>query len=207
MQIYIIRHGETELNKSGIMQGCLDEPLNENGRFLAKVTGKRLQGVKFDYCVSSPYIRAIETAEILLRESGNDIGISTDDRLREMHFGSREGKRLASEERELFFSNPFEYGRFPNGESVREVCERTQSFLKELIDRDDNKVYLISTHGCALRAMLNWLYTDSTDYWHGHVPYNCCVNIIEANDGKAKLIADDELLYDKQHCVDWYTQN
>ena len=67
MLIYIIRHGETALNVRRVKQGWLDEPLNESGRHLAVLTGQALKGVRFDECVSSPLVRARETAEILLR--------------------------------------------------------------------------------------------------------------------------------------------
>ena len=206
MDIYIIRHGETDLNARGVMQGWIDEPLNENGRFLAEETGRAMkeQGIRFDGCYSSPLIRAKETAEIVLRESGNPVEVLCDDRLREIHFGAYDGKVLSREMQERFFVEPFEVGRFPDGEGVRDVCARTQSFLKELIARDDDKTYLISGHGCATRATLNWLYEDPENYWHGHVPYNCAVNIIEAHGGEAKLIADDRIYYDPKYCVDLY---
>ena len=73
MVIYIVRHGETVLNAKGVMQGRLDEPLNQKGRDLAEMTGKAMKGIHFDYCISSPLNRAKETAEIILRESENDI--------------------------------------------------------------------------------------------------------------------------------------
>ena len=72
MRIYIIRHGETSLNAKGLMQGWIDEPLNDNGRLLATITGQGMQGIKFDFCISSPLIRAVETAEIILRENSWD---------------------------------------------------------------------------------------------------------------------------------------
>jgi len=81
---------------------------------------------------------------------------------------------------------------------------RTQEFLKELIAKDDDKTYLVSTHGCALRAMLNFLYEDPDDFWHGHVPYNCCVNIIDAKEGAPTLIADDKIYYGQELAIDRY---
>ena len=63
MKIYILRHGETTLNSKGVMQGWLDEPLNENGRKLAALSGQAMKGVHFDECISSPFIRATETAD------------------------------------------------------------------------------------------------------------------------------------------------
>ena len=204
MRIYIVRHGETEANKNGYLQGWTDVPLNENGRIIAELTGRGIKGIRFDHCISSPLIRAKETAEILLRESGNSASISFDDRIKEMNFGSLEGMSVRDEKLIQFLKEPVVDYKFPEGESFQEVMNRTQEFLKELIAKDDGKTYLVSTHGCALRAMLNFLYEDKDDYWHGHVPYNCCVNIIEVKNGTAKLIADDIIYYDPKLAIDRY---
>ena len=204
MRIYIVRHGETEANKNGYLQGWTDVPLNENGRIIAELTGRGIKGIRFDHCISSPLIRAKETAEILLRESGNSASISFDDRIKEMNFGSLEGMSVRDEKLIQFLKEPVVDYKFPDGESFQEVMNRTQEFLKELIAKDDGKTYLVSTHGCALRAMLNFLYEDKDDYWHGHVPYNCCVNIIEVKNGTAKLIADDIIYYDPKLAIDRY---
>ncbi len=206
MKIYIVRHGETDLNAKGVMQGWLDEPLNESGRELAVITGRKMKGIKFDQCISSPLIRAKETAELILQESENDIPIHIDNRLIEINFGNLEGKYLLEMGKvgQTFFTDPFSFVGFPNGEKIQDVCNRTQEFLNELIKKDDQKIYLIATHGCALRAMLNLLYDNPFDYWHGHVPYNCCVNIVEAEKGKAWLIADDRIYYPVEFVVDRY---
>ena len=191
MLIYVIRHGQTTANADGIIQGWNDFPLNEKGRELAASTGRELRDVKFDRCISSPLVRARETAQIVLRESGNDTKIETDERIKEIGFGEYELISTRSPEIQAFFDDPFSIPQFPGGEHVRLVMERTQEFLRELIGLDDDKTYLIATHGCALRAMLNFLYDDKEDFWQGNVPKNCCVNIIEAHEGKARLIARD----------------
>ena len=85
MKLYIIRHGETDLNAKGILQGWIDPPINRSGRELAAMTGRAMKDIRFDRCISSPLCRAWETAEILLRESGNETEIETDDRIREMN--------------------------------------------------------------------------------------------------------------------------
>lgn len=206
MLIYMVRHGETALNAKGIMQGWLDEPLNKAGRDLAVLTGQAMRGIHFDACISSPLKRAKETVEIILRESGNDIEVTTDDRIREINFGDYERKLMAEmgEDGLLFATNPFLHKGFPNGEQIQDVIRRTQDFLKELIARDDGKTYLLGVHGCAVRAMLNFLYDDPLNYWHGHVPYNCAVNIVEAEGGVARLIADDKIYYPEEFIVDRY---
>lgn len=213
MLIYIVRHGETNSNVKGYLQGWTNDPLNENGHKLAVITGQGMKGIKFDYCISSPLIRARETAEIILRETGNNIPIAFDDRIKEINMGEWERKKFRPGEREvdereikIFFTDPFHFAGFPGGETIAQVCERTQQFLKDLIARDDGKTYLVTTHGFALRAMLNFLYEDKNDYWHGHVPYNCAVNIIDGINGIGKLIADDKVYYDLREAVDQYAR-
>lgn len=68
MILYIIRHGETEWNKMGKMQGRTDISLSEDGRKLAQ-NGRWIKNVKFDYIFSSPLERAYETAYIIIEEA------------------------------------------------------------------------------------------------------------------------------------------
>ena len=216
MLIYVVRHGETRSNVEGFLQGQTNDPINENGKALAVVTGQGMKGIRFDACISSPLVRARETADIILRESGNeDVPVEIDNRILEINMGDwerlkfRPGERdprIDEHELKLFFTDPFNFSGCPGGETIQQVCDRTQEFLKELIARDDDKTYLVTTHGFALRGMLNFLYDDPSDYWHGHVPYNCAVNIIEGKGGTGRLIADDKIYYDMDNAVDQYAK-
>ena len=62
MDIYLIRHGETDWNKKRKLQGQVDIPLNEFGKLLAKETAPALADVPFAVCYTSPLKRAAETA-------------------------------------------------------------------------------------------------------------------------------------------------
>ena len=85
MLIYVIRHGETRLNATGTLQGWMDVPLNENGIKLARITGENMRPIRFDRCISSPLVRALDTAKIVLESSGNaDVPIETDERIKEI---------------------------------------------------------------------------------------------------------------------------
>lgn len=217
MLIYIIRHGETNSNVQGLLQGWSDDPLNENGRNLAIETGKAMTDIKFDAAFSSPLCRAFETARLVLDNSGNaDVEITTDERIKEINMGDWEKKHfrpenceISADECKLFFSDTFKFSGCPNGETVWQVCSRTQAFLKELAAAPEyqDKTVLVATHGFALRSMLNFLYDDKSDFWHGHVPYNCAVNIVEAHNGACRLIADDKIYYDSSLCVDRYAKD
>ena len=212
MRIYIIRHGETESNALGVFQGQSDGKLLESGYALANATGKALRGTRFDAAFSSPLSRASETARVVLEASGNgDVPLEIDERLIEIGMGDYEGKRFRPGEREvdselcrLFFEDPFAFSGFPNGEDARAVCARTQRFLDDVAARDFDNV-LVSTHGFALRAMLNRLYPNPDDFWQGHVPYNCSVSIVGTSDEALKLVEADVIYYDKSLCVDRYS--
>lgn len=210
MKIYVIRHGETDANKNHLLQGTIDWPLNDFGIELAEITGTNMKGIKFDACFSSPLTRAKQTAEIVLRNSGNNIDIKYDDRIKEINMGVYEGKCFSPDNLQvplllilLFKWNAFLCGRFKGGETAREVCKRTQQFLIELSNQNYENV-LVSTHGCATRAMLNMLYENKFDFWQNGVPYNCAVNIIEVKNGKIKLIEKDKVYYDSKYIVDRY---
>lgn len=210
MLIYIIRHGETDSNVNRITNGWMDEGLNENGVKLAHLSGEGMKGIYFDECITSPLKRAMDTVNIVLQDSGNaGVKVETDDRLKEINFGINNGLsyhsgNLPEEEIGKFFSDPFEFPGYEEGERIEDVCRRTQEFLKELCDRDDGKTYLVGTHGCAMRAMLNFLYEDPSDFWQGQVPYNCAVNIIEASKGEIRLKERDKIFYDSRYIIDRY---
>ena len=53
--------------------------------------------------------------------------------------------------------------------------------------------------------MLNYLYDDPSDYWRGHAPYNCSVNIIEVENGQPKIVAIDKVYYDPSLIIDHYS--
>lgn len=211
MNIYIIRHGETNANKDHRLQGIINEPLNDYGRKLALLTGSNMKDIKFDICFSSPLDRALDTAKIVLKESGNkDCQIITDTRIQEINMGSWEGKVFMPPNNEipvwkilLFHKNPFLIGRFRSGESIKDVIKRTSGFLEELYTKEYDNV-LVSTHGCAMRAMLNSFYKNRFNFWQEGVPYNCAVNIIEVNNGVPKLVEKDKIYYDASLIKDNY---
>lgn len=209
MFIYIIRHGETQFNREGRIQGQVDNPLNEAGIRLGKITGQALKEIRFDYILSSPLQRAIQTAQLVtgpsFEEKGYTLPIHTDPRLMEIDVGIWDGKIILPDQMEiddpsfpLFFSDPEHFPGFPGGETLQQVIERTAQVFDEIIQREDlkDKTVLLSTHGCAMRAMLQRFYNDDLGYWHGKSPDNYAVNIVKAENGRCQLIAEDVLYYD-----------
>lgn len=105
MLIFVIRHGQTDWNAEGRLQGAQDVPLNAHGRHQASLNGRALKSLlaekhtEFDF-VSSPLTRARQTMEIVRSELGLDgAEYRTDERLIELSFGDWEGRTLAEVER------------------------------------------------------------------------------------------------------------
>ena len=210
MKIYIVRHGETLGNKKGLFQGWLDTPLSNLGIKLAEITGEGLKNIKFDKVYASPLKRAYDTAQIIMSKNEYKTPIIFDERIKEINMGDWEGQHFKGEncvldpkDVVLFHEDPFKLVGFNNGETILEVCKRTQDFLKDIATNEDETI-LVATHGLALRAMLNFLYENKQDFWQGHVPYNCCVNIVEYKNNEFKLIEKDKIFYDKDMCIDRY---
>ncbi len=200
MLLYIIRHGVTEWNRLKKVQGCADIPLAKEGRALAEKTGRALSEVKFDICYTSPLMRARQTAELVLGK--RDVPIVCDARIREIDFGVLEGTRFKDEEgrvlskaMETFFETPMSYVRPENGENISDILARTRDFWEELVNNSElqDKTVLISSHGCAVRALLQNVYQDAEHFWHGCVPPNCCVNVVEVRGGAASLLIEDRV--------------
>ena len=173
--IYIIRHGQTELNSRQMLQGRSDHPLNENGILQAKEAAEKLKVVSFDAVFSSPLIRAIQTAGIVAP------GVSpvVDERLIEMDYGPYEGSSLRELPPEVrtFFSD-FVNNPAPDGmEQLADVVRRVGAFLEERCRTDAN--VLISTHAIAMKGILEYLTPDSRGgYWEKYIG-NCAVYAAE----------------------------
>ena len=183
--IYIIRHGQTELNHAQVLQGRSDHPLNENGRIQAKEASVMLHrhGIHFDYVFASPLIRAVQTAEIVALDKNPVLDV----RLIEMDYGPYEGADLQnpSPELQLFFSD-FIHNPAPEGmEQLSEVIKRTGAFLEEIRNIDGN--VLISTHAIAMKGMLEYLTPDAHgSYWSKYIG-NCAIYFIDNSDGQFSI--------------------
>lgn len=203
MKIYLIRHGVTDQNKKRCLQGRSDIELNENGRELARKTAEGLRDVDFDIIFSSPLKRAYETAEIIRGE--RNIPLIPRKELLEISFGAYEGLCFGQEHYNIpdvdfmnFFNKPQEYVTPPEGESFEQVITRTGLFLQELRNNPQyqDKTILLSTHGCALKAVLaNITKVSLEEFWGEGVHKNCAVSLVELQDGEFVLLEEGKVYY------------
>lgn len=184
--IYIVRHGQTALNKSRALQGRSDNPLNDAGRDQARQAGEwvRERGIVFDRVYSSPLIRAVETAALV---SGfDDKEIIRDDRLIEMDYGPYEGADLRDPSPELkeFFSD-FVNNPAPQGmEPLSSVVSRRADFFTWLKETDLSENILVSTHAIAMKGALEFLTPLSKgSYWKKFIG-NCAIYVTDFENGE-----------------------
>ena len=152
LDLWLIRHGETDWNREGRIQGQTDVPLNDLGVKQAERLAERLTHQQFDAVYASDSERAHRTAEIAL--SGRDICL--DERLREISFGALEGKTHAEftdDERRAYGAHradPYDVA-LPQGESWADLQMRVKAWLASL--PPEGRVAAFS-HGGTVRALL-----------------------------------------------------
>lgn len=202
MKLYVLRHGKTSWNALRKVQGAADIPLAEEGITLAEKVGENLKDVPFDLCFTSPLLRARQTAMLVLGRRAEQIPVISDKRIQEIDFGVLEGTRFKDEEgnvisreMEVFFKDPQNFPRPENGENISDILKRTREFWEEKINDPSlqDKTILIASHGCAVRALLQNIYQDPDDFWHGCVPPNCSISLVEVVDGKATFLEEDRV--------------
>ena len=139
MNIFIVRHGQTDYNINGRYGGRIDVPLNETGINEARILKEKLAGIKFDKVYSSPLVRAYKTARIITDEE-----IVTDERIIERSNGDLEG-RLKSEIKDKPDFNDPDETRY-NIENIVDFRDRINSFLDDIVDEKSDENILIVTH-------------------------------------------------------------
>ncbi|MBW8049062.1 MAG: histidine phosphatase family protein [Cytophagales bacterium] len=157
-KIYIIRHGETDYNKKGIVQGSgVDAPLNEKGHEQARLFFETYKHVPFDRVYTSTLYRSVQTVQDFA-----NFGINSEkhDGLKEIDWGDKEGTKITAEDDQYYqkITSEWKNGnlemKIEGGESPLEVQERQKSVLELIKSRKDEKNILICMHGRAMRIFL-----------------------------------------------------
>ena len=139
--LILVRHGETNENSAGILQGQTEGTLSENGIKQNRLLANRLKGLSFDVIFTSPLIRAVETGKEILKFH-NNIQLLEDVRLIERNMGILQGRKIP----ESYDLNNEVEGM----ESLQSVFLRAQSFLEYALKYYNNRSVLIVSHGITL---------------------------------------------------------
>ncbi len=175
-RLYLIRHGETDSNRSFRFQGQTDIELNEKGRAQAQVLAQHFKDIYLDTVYCSSLKRAAQTAAPLAETHG--LKAVTVDDLKEIAFGRWEGlsyEEINSQgigEIDEFFKNPA-LCHVPGGENFTDVAARVAPFFKQCLKEMDEKDIAIVSHGGIIRVLLClFLEMDLNKIWNFSVG-NC----------------------------------
>ena len=156
--IFLIRHGQTDFNREGRLQGRLDSRLTDEGMAQARRMAEHLRPFVAEHphwdVIASPSLRTRHTARIVSEALGLDGEIAIDPRVAEVDVGEWEG--LTREDLEVVAPGVFgSVGwlcKAPGGESYEDISERLGAWLAE-IDEHDGRRRIVVSHGIAGRVL------------------------------------------------------
>ena len=171
MKIYLVRHGETDWNQAGLLQGQTDIALNAQGLEQAHDAADRLKEVPFEIAFCSPL---------------------TDERLRELNFGPWEGVdiRTIKDAASQPFTNPGSYIPPAGAESFAQLYKRSGEFVDQVLLPLEGtyETVLVVAHGGVNRSILNpVLNIPVDDFWRVHMG-NCATAILDCTNGKLSML-------------------
>lgn len=188
MEVVILRHGTTDLNKAAMIQGSSVDPnLSVEGREFAEKAAKNFDSSEFDAVYASPLKRAQETARIFV---GDDTPIVTDKRLEELDYGSWDGQ--SSRELKKKYPDAFDvqglttdgmYNHADDIETRKAFEKRLADFFEELYQKHPDEKILVVCHGVVARMVCAHYLTGGDISYFGQMD-NC---------GMAKLYFKDDL--------------
>jgi len=201
--LYIVRHGQTDLNKQGIVQGRgMNTDLNEEGQLQAKLFYEAYQDVPFDKIYISTLKRTQQSIQPFI-----DKGIPYEklEGLDELAWGVYEGKPGTPETKAAYLKLMRDWTsghldvKFDGGESPNEVSARQKEALEVIMSRPEEKTVLICMHGRAMRLFLCLLtgkpLTDMENFPH----QNLVLYKVAYGDGKFQVVDFNNAIHLMHH--------
>ena len=187
--ITFVRHGQTEANAGGLLQGRADVPLTDLGREQASLVARALSGAPARV-VASPLLRAADTAAAIADRFG--LGVEVDERLVELDYGDWDrrafGEVTADEWKRWRSDSSFSP---PGGESLDSVAARVATFCEEILG-DDGDVVAVS-HVSPIKAAVAWALGAGTEVtWHLFLDLASVTRVVRRPDGRACLVSFNE---------------
>ncbi len=177
-----MRHAQTEANKNFIVQGRMDNPLNEDGIKQAFKTGVYFaeNNYDFDMVISSPLKRAYITAEQVNRGMFNHRPVVLDKSIIERNFGDYDGKEINDDYYYLI-----KRGLVPNMETNEVLEERVTSAIKDICHRFPDRKLLIVTHSHVIKAILTQFVEEFT---YKSLLHNCSLSKVVCDGDSIKVL-------------------
>jgi broad specificity phosphatase PhoE len=194
--IYIFRHGETDYNRQGIVQGSgVDAPLNDKGHLQAEAFFRCYQHIRFDLAMTSALRRTHQTAAPFLA-----MGLPWEQccDLNEISWGILEGQSATPETRARFreVTQSWQAGdlnrAMPGGESAREMCSRVTRFIEYLKARHERNI-LVCSHGRVMRCLIAMLKDGTPSTMEHYHHYNTGLYLVHWRDKNFHFEAENDV--------------
>ena len=153
MNLYFLRHGESEANAAGLLGGQHDAPLTEKGIQQATAAINAVKKLNPDVIYHSPLQRAHKTAEIVAKGAGIENRLINDDRLKERGIGVID----ATDNKGGTLKVSTTPDSVEGVETIAELRKRAQSFLNDIERKHDSDTVLAVGHGAHIKMMISIL--------------------------------------------------
>lgn len=184
-RIYLVRHGQTALNESGVLRGHLDPPLDDTGRHQAEKVGLVLGSRQPAVIIASPLRRAVQTAEPVAERTG--LAVETDECLMDRDYGE-----WAGVPRETVIDRWGSVDAAPGVEPKQRVRARAVDGLSGIARRCRNQTAVVVSHDAVTKQVLAALDPELGDA--DELPQdNGCYNTLEWRDGKWTVLSINEV--------------
>lgn len=180
MKIYLLRHGQTNLNRDGKFQGDTDKDLNEFGKKQAELLGKRMQKYHIDIIYSSDLKRVMETSEIINSYINTEIVIKEE--LREINMGAWDAVTIGER-----YTNNEDYASewhkhladlpYPEGECGQDVCKRAMKVVDEVKKQQYENVAIVTSGGTIAILLCEFLGLEQYKRFVMEID-NCSISIV-----------------------------
>lgn len=163
MILALVRHGQTNFNLTGLIQGRIDNPLNQNGRKQAYDAASKLKDInlKFNKMAASPLSRALETAFIINNELNIESHIYIDPLFVERDFSYFDGVQVKDAFAEISNSVPSE-----GYETDEEIIIRVKSAIKKLYNKYKDDNVILCTHSHFIKSVLIMIDNNKYDFFN-----------------------------------------
>lgn len=168
MRLFVVRHGQTEKNRLGMMMGRFDDDLNETGIAQAEEARYKLLEIDYDVIITSPLKRASSTADIVNHKS---MEILHDERLLERDMGFLTNASTHSAVDRYDFWNIEPKNDYRDAEPMKEMFKRVVEFYEDIKSRYDGKTVVAVTHDGVVRTLHGYIHgiPETGDFLDGRI--------------------------------------
>ncbi len=183
MNIYLLRHGQTNLNRDGKFQGDTDKDLNEFGKKQADLLGRRIEKFHIDIIYSSDLKRVTETSKIINSYVNTKIIIKEE--LREINMGSWDAltmnERYAiNEDYAIEWHKHLSDLPYPDGECGQDVCTRVMKVIDDIKKQQYENVAIVTSGGTIAILLCEFLGLEQHKRFGMEID-NCSISILHYN--------------------------